>query len=184
MKYSWKTLHSSPERARYGVSFVSSTCSKGNILCRLIKIELYKIFAIINRAIKGLHCNYTWIKIKCWFWNLLLYLPFQYKYAMRDFFIKSDGLMTVLPKYNCNLYSWKDSLDIEAVMCLTDLNKFWLPGLSHCGHNIMAAISRLHFQMHFLNENVWILIKISPKFVTEDPISNILALFLIMAWCQ
>ena len=53
MKYSQKTLHSSPERARYGVSFVSS---KGNILCRLIKIELYKIFAIINRAIKGLHC--------------------------------------------------------------------------------------------------------------------------------
>ena len=36
------------------MSFVSS---KGNILCRLIKIELYKIFAIINRAIKGLHCN-------------------------------------------------------------------------------------------------------------------------------
>ena len=35
------------------MSFVSS---KGNILCRLIKIELYKIFAIINRAIKGLHC--------------------------------------------------------------------------------------------------------------------------------
>ena len=32
------------------MSFVSS---KGNILCRLIKIELYKIFAIINRAIKG-----------------------------------------------------------------------------------------------------------------------------------
>ena len=54
MKYSQKTLHSSPERARYGVSFVSS---KGNILCRLVKIELYKIFAIINRAIKGLHCT-------------------------------------------------------------------------------------------------------------------------------
>ena len=32
------------------MSFVSS---KGNIFC---KIELYKIFAIINRAIKGLHC--------------------------------------------------------------------------------------------------------------------------------
>ena len=56
MKYSQKTLHSSPERARYGVSFVSS---KGNILCRLVKIELYKIFAIINRAIKGLHCNFN-----------------------------------------------------------------------------------------------------------------------------
>ena len=36
------------------MSFVSS---KGNILCRLINIELYKIFAIINRAIKGLHCT-------------------------------------------------------------------------------------------------------------------------------
>ena len=55
MKYSQKTLHSSPERARYRVSFVSS---KGNILCRLVKIELYKIFAIINRAIKGLHYEY------------------------------------------------------------------------------------------------------------------------------
>ena len=38
------------------MSFVSS---KGNILCRLIKIELYKIFAIINRAIKGLHSTFT-----------------------------------------------------------------------------------------------------------------------------
>ena len=36
------------------MSFVSS---KGNILYRLINIELYKILAIINRAIKGLHCT-------------------------------------------------------------------------------------------------------------------------------
>ena len=36
------------------MSFVSS---KGNILCRLVNIEHYKIFAIINRAIKGLHCT-------------------------------------------------------------------------------------------------------------------------------
>ena len=35
------------------MSFVSS---KGNIISRLILIELYKIFTIINRAIKGLHC--------------------------------------------------------------------------------------------------------------------------------
>ena len=58
MKYSQKTLHSSPERARYGVSFVSS---KGNILCRLVKIEPHKIFAIINRAIKGLHCMFIYV---------------------------------------------------------------------------------------------------------------------------
>ena len=36
------------------MSFVSS---KDNILCRLINMELYKIFAITNRAIKGLHCT-------------------------------------------------------------------------------------------------------------------------------
>ena len=43
------------------MSFVSS---KGNILCRLIKIELYKIFAIINPVIKGLHCmSVNWVSI-------------------------------------------------------------------------------------------------------------------------
>ena len=54
------------------MSFVSS---KGNILCRLINIELYKIFAIINRAIKGLHCSLNMISK-----HLLdgLFLNFEY----------------------------------------------------------------------------------------------------------
>ena len=34
----------------------------------------------------------------------------------------------------------------------------------------------------FLNENVWISIKISPKFVPKGPINNIPALVQIMAW--
>ena len=34
----------------------------------------------------------------------------------------------------------------------------------------------------FLNENVWVLIKISLKFVPRGPINNILALVQIMAW--
>ena len=42
------------------MSFVSS---KDNILWRLIKIELYKIFAMMNRAIKGLHCIEEWQKM-------------------------------------------------------------------------------------------------------------------------
>ena len=60
VNFCWSThKRHSIVRARYGVSFLSS---KGNILCRLIKIELYKIFAIINRAIKGPHCSReTWI---------------------------------------------------------------------------------------------------------------------------
>ena len=39
------------------------------------------------------------------------------------------------------------------------------------------------FKCIFLNENVWILIKISLKFVPWGPINNIPALVLIMAWC-
>ena len=36
----------------------------------------------------------------------------------------------------------------------------------------------------FLNENVWISIKISLKFVPKGPINNIPALVQIMAWCR
>ena len=36
----------------------------------------------------------------------------------------------------------------------------------------------------FLNENVWILIKISLKFVPKGPTNNIPALVQIMAWCR
>ena len=40
------------------------------------------------------------------------------------------------------------------------------------------------FKCIFLNENVWILIKISLKFVPQGPINNIPALVQIMAWCR
>ena len=36
----------------------------------------------------------------------------------------------------------------------------------------------------FLNENVWISIKISLKFIPKGPINNIQALVQIMAWCR
>ena len=38
------------------------------------------------------------------------------------------------------------------------------------------------FKCIFLNENVWISINISPKFVPKGPINNIPALVQIMAW--
>ena len=38
------------------------------------------------------------------------------------------------------------------------------------------------FKCNFMNENVWIPIKISLKFVPEGPINSISALVLIMAW--
>ena len=36
--------------------------------------------------------------------------------------------------------------------------------------------------MQFLNENVWIQIEISPKFVPKGPINNIQALVQMLAW--
>ena len=41
---------------------------------------------------------------------------------------------------------------------------------------------RRHFQVHLLNENVWITIQNSLKFVPKGPINNIPALVQIMAW--
>ena len=46
------------------------------------------------------------------------------------------------------------------------------------GHHFADDI----FNCIFLNENVWILIKISLKFVPKNPINNIPALVQIMAW--
>ena len=40
------------------------------------------------------------------------------------------------------------------------------------------------FKCIFLNENVWILIEISLKFVPKCPVNNIPALVQIMAWCR
>ena len=57
--------------------------------------------------------------------------------------------------------------------------------LTHWGRDKIAAISETTFSdaaCIFLNENVWISIKISRTFVPKGPISNIPALFRIMAW--
>ena len=40
------------------------------------------------------------------------------------------------------------------------------------------------FKCIFLNENVWIPIKISLKLVPKGPINNVPVLFQIMAWCR
>ena len=73
------------------MSFVSS---KGNILCWLIKIELYKIFAIINRAIKGLHCisnHDQWHKC-----SVLFYPKVLFETSRNEFVDKISGM--------CNLW--------------------------------------------------------------------------------
>ena len=54
--------------------------------------------------------------------------------------------------------------------------------LTHWGRGNLPHFA--DFQMHFFNENVWIQIKISLKFVLKGPINNIPALVQIMAWCR
>ena len=48
----------------------------------------------------------------------------------------------------------------------------------------MAAFPYGIFQYIFLNENIYISIKISLGFVPKGPINNIPALVQIMAWCR
>ena len=59
--------------------------------------------------------------------------------------------------------------------CMGMMPNVWarMYGLTHWGRDKMDAISRRHFQMHCLNENEWISIKISLKFVLKGPVNNI-----------
>ena len=60
-----------------------------------------------------------------------------------------------------------------------------LSGLTHWGQDEIAAISQTKFSnAFFLNENIWILHKISLKFVPKVRIDNIAAMVQIMAWSQ
>ena len=63
------------------------------------------------------------------------------------------------------------------------VNSWSLMVLTHWGRDKIDAIFPDDiFKWIFLNENVWILIKISLKFVPKDPINNIPALVQITAW--
>ena len=59
---------------------------------------------------------------------------------------------------------------------------YYLGRITHSGREKWPPFSRRYFQMHFFNENVWVLIKISQKLVSKGQINNIPALVQIMAW--
>ena len=54
--------------------------------------------------------------------------------------------------------------------------------LTHWGRDKWTPFRRRHFQCIFLNENVWIPIKISLRFVPKVPINTIPVLVQILAW--
>ena len=71
---------------------------------------------------------------------------------------------------------WRNGRWFTASFSLSDMVKTDI--------HTLTPFSRRHFQMHFFNENVWISIKISLKFVPKVQINNIPALVQIMAWCR
>ena len=72
---------------------------------------------------------------------------------------REDPEQITLPRWSCAWFRWNFKVDTK-----------------------QTPFRRRHFQMHFFNENVWIGIKISLKFVPNGPINDILALVQIMAW--
>ena len=65
----------------------------------------------------------------------------------------------------------------------------WFIGIKASVNSLRPRQNRRHFadaifKCTFLNENVWILIKISLKFVPKGPINNTPSLVQIMAWCR
>ena len=81
---------------------------------------------------------------------------------------------------------WSHFLTLEVCLCIqchrTIRSSYFFNTLrprQNCRH-----FSDDIFTYIFLNENVWILIKISLKFVRKGPVNNIPALVQIMAWCR
>ena len=89
--------------------------------------------------------------------------------------------------------------DLSVAMALISMSLSLINGeeIGHLIHNdIEQCINTLSARQHgrhfpddilkciFLNENVWISIKISLKFVLKGLINNIPALVQIMAWCR
>ena len=78
---------------------------------------------------------------------------------------------------------FKSQIIIQILKRLVYYYEFCWCVLTHWGRNHIDAISHTTFSNEFFfNENIWILIKISLKFVPKGPINNIPALVQIMAW--
>ena len=74
------------------------------------------------------------------------------------------------------LYNERHATNIHVLM-------WWIVNQHIEAERKWPSLSRRHlFNYIFLNEKVWISIKISLKFVPKDPINNIPALVQIMAW--
>ena len=94
--------------------------------------------------------------------------------------ICSSSVSTVMPKYN-NLTTYDIRIFTKVVVDVLSLTAW----LTHWGRDKMSVISQTTFSIwFFLNENVWIPIKISLKVVPKGHMNHIPALVQIMVWCR
>ena len=80
-----------------------------------------------------------------------------------------DLIILVIQAWVLICFSWPSWGPLQQVDTLRPRKKY-----RHFADDIFKRI--------FLNENLWIFIQISPKFVPKGPINNIPALVQIMAW--
>ena len=93
--------------------------------------------------------------------------------------------ISIIPSFQCKITPvlWAKYTSLPfGIVFLTLFEIRGIFSLTHWGRDKMAAISRQHFQIDFLEWILWISIKMSLKFVPRGPIINIPALVQIMAW--
>ena len=67
-------------------------------------------------------------------------------------------------------------------VCFLSFHNRWMLNTLRPRQNAWWSFRRRHFRFVLLNENVWISIKISLKFLPKGPINNIPAMVPIMTW--
>ena len=130
--------------------------------------------------------QWNWIILQCSGGILLLYPVFSW------WWISMTAISAVL--ILC-VKNHQNSLSLIKIHSDQDIDK-WLYAWFHmwCNHSSMPIINTLRPRLNgrhfvddvlkciFLNENVWILLKISLEFVPKGPINNIPSLVQVMAW--
>ena len=109
----------------------------------------------------------------------------------------SKGTFEIPHKISCPYIEWYVVCGEVKIQELPDLQPLWQPhyviNMGQCFHwntyidTLRPRQNGHHFAVNilkyiFLNENVWISIKISMQFVPKDPINNIPAMVQIMVW--
>ena len=142
-------------------------------------------------------CNQQWFYCMWWLYSMLKFQVQYFSYSLLDFGMQ-EALNNSAEESLWARYDYYIKLVPVVRWCFGDFNTKILAGIilvaNRDGSSVWYDINTLRlrwneqhfaddiFKRIFFNENVWISIKISLKFVPKGPINNIPALVQIMAW--